>query len=154
MSSKNTFALSHSKKKQKRSFIGSTFCDNNYSRYLFHQSQFVPFLKLFLCQNWSTFSTVQLLSLVLGWLCMSHLNEHRFKNIFQSCLNWLYTCTVKLESAMHFFQQCPYYSTLRICFTNDLNNWHKFRQTCSLKQYFILIQFLMEVTITKCLKHW
>ena len=34
---------------------------------------------------------------------LSHLNEHRFKNNFQNCISPLCTCSLKVESTVHFF---------------------------------------------------
>ena len=39
-------------------------------------------------------------------LGLSHLNEHRFKYNYKSCINPLCTCSLEVESAKHFFLHC------------------------------------------------
>ena len=35
-------------------------------------------------------------------VCFSHLNEHRFNQNFQSCINSLRSCSLEIESTTHF----------------------------------------------------
>ena len=44
---------------------------------------------------------------------ISHLNEHRFKHNFQSCLNPLCSCRLEVESTTHFFLHCHFFNTFR-----------------------------------------
>ena len=37
---------------------------------------------------------------------LSHLNEHRFRHNFQDCLNPLCSCSLEVESNIHFFLHC------------------------------------------------
>ena len=46
-------------------------------------------------------------------LGLSHLNEHRFKHNFQSCLNPLCSCRLEVESTTHFFLHCHFFNTFR-----------------------------------------
>ena len=39
-------------------------------------------------------------------LGLSHLNEHRFRQNFQDCLNPLCSCSLEVESTTHFFLHC------------------------------------------------
>ena len=55
-------------------------------------------------------------------LGLSHLNEHRFKHNFNDCINPLCTCSLDIESTVHYFLHCSYYSSARISLLNDLNS--------------------------------
>ena len=59
------------------------------------------------------------------WLGLSHLNEHRFKHNFNDCINPLCTCSLDLESTVHYFLRCNYYNSARISLLNDLNSVDK-----------------------------
>ena len=55
-------------------------------------------------------------------LGLSHLNEHRFNHNFNNCINPLCTCSLDIESTVHFFLHCNYYNSARISLLNDLNS--------------------------------
>ena len=40
---------------------------------------------------------------------LSHLNEHRFRHNFQDCLNPLCSCSLEVESNIHFFLHCQHF---------------------------------------------
>ena len=42
-------------------------------------------------------------------LGLSHLNEHRFRHNFQDCLNPLSSCSLEVESNIHFFLHCQHF---------------------------------------------
>ena len=42
-------------------------------------------------------------------LGLSHLNEHRFRHNFQDCLNPLCSCSLEVESNIHFFLHCQHF---------------------------------------------
>ena len=42
-------------------------------------------------------------------LGLSHLNEHRFRHNFQDCLNPLCSCSLEVESTVHYFLHCHYF---------------------------------------------
>ena len=46
-------------------------------------------------------------------LGLSHLNEHRFKHNFQDCLNPLCSCSLEVESTIHYFLHCHYCNKYR-----------------------------------------
>ena len=56
------------------------------------------------------------------WLGLSHLNEYRFKHNFNDCINPLCTCSLDIESTVHYFLHCNYYNSARISLLNDLNS--------------------------------
>ena len=53
-------------------------------------------------------------------LGLSHLNEHRFKHNFNDCINPLCTCSLDIESTVHYFLLCNYYNSARISLLNNL----------------------------------
>ena len=55
-------------------------------------------------------------------LGLSHLNQHRFRHNFNDCINPLCTCSLDIESAVHYFLHCNYYNSARISLLNDLNS--------------------------------
>ena len=55
-------------------------------------------------------------------LALSHLNENRFKHNFSDCINPLCTCSLDIESTVHYFLHCNYYNNARISLLNDLNS--------------------------------
>ena len=55
-------------------------------------------------------------------LGLSHLNEHRFNHNFNDCTNPLCTCSLDIESTVHYFLHCNYYNSARISLLNDLNS--------------------------------
>ena len=56
------------------------------------------------------------------WLGLSHLNEHRFNHNFNDCINPLCTCSLDIESTVHYFLHCNYYNSARISLLNDLHS--------------------------------
>ena len=56
------------------------------------------------------------------WLGLSHLNEHRFNHNFDDCISPLCTCSLDIESTVHYFLHCNYYNSARISHLNDLNS--------------------------------
>ena len=55
-------------------------------------------------------------------LSLSNLDEHRFNHNFNNCINPLCTCSLDIESTVHFFLHCNYYNSARISLLNDLNS--------------------------------
>ena len=55
-------------------------------------------------------------------LGLSHLNEHMFKHNFNDCIHPLCTCSLDIESTVHYFLHCNYYNGARISLLNDLNS--------------------------------
>ena len=58
-------------------------------------------------------------------LGLSHLNEHKFRHNFKDCLNPLCSCSLEVETVIHYFLHCHYYNI--ICRTlldtvNEINN--------------------------------
>ena len=50
------------------------------------------------------------------------MNDHKFNYDFNNCINPLRTCSLDIESAVHFFLHCNYYNSARISLLNDLNS--------------------------------
>ena len=46
-------------------------------------------------------------------LGLSHLNEHKFRQNFQDCLNPLCSCSLEVETTNHYFLHCHYYNDIR-----------------------------------------
>ena len=46
-------------------------------------------------------------------LGLSHLNEHKFKHNFQNCVNPLCSCSLEVESTIHFFLHCHFFYKFR-----------------------------------------
>ena len=42
-------------------------------------------------------------------LGLSHLDDHKFRNNFQDCINPLCPCSLEVESTVHYFLHCHYY---------------------------------------------
>ena len=55
-------------------------------------------------------------------LGLSHLREHKLKHSFQDTLNPICNCANNVESAIHFFLNCPLYSNKRPTLLNSLVN--------------------------------
>ena len=55
-------------------------------------------------------------------LGLSHLNEHRFKHNFQCCVNPICSCSLAIESTIHFFLHWHHYSAIRISLLNDVKS--------------------------------
>ena len=54
------------------------------------------------------------------WLGLSHLNEQKFKHIFQDCLNPLCSCSLEVETTNHYFLHFHYYSDIRKTLLNSV----------------------------------
>ena len=39
-------------------------------------------------------------------LGLSHLNEHKFRHNFADCVNPICSCSIELETSLHFFMHC------------------------------------------------
>ena len=63
--------------------------------------------------NWRVHNSVDLKLLTRLRLDLSHLNQHKFNQNFQDCLNPLCSCSLEIESFSHFFLHCHYYSNIR-----------------------------------------
>ena len=46
-------------------------------------------------------------------LCLSHLNEHKFRHNFQDCLDPLCSCSLEVETTNHYFLHYHYYNDIR-----------------------------------------
>ena len=46
-------------------------------------------------------------------LGLSHLNEHKFRHNFKDCLNPLCSCSLEVETVIHYFLHCHYYIICR-----------------------------------------
>ena len=53
-------------------------------------------------------------------LSLSHLNEHKFRHIFQECLNPLCSCNLEVEATNHYFLHCHYYNDIRKTFLDTV----------------------------------
>ena len=53
---------------------------------------------------------------------MSHLREHKFRHIFQDCLNPICICGLDIESTSHFLLRCPTFNDERYTLLSTLNN--------------------------------
>ena len=53
-------------------------------------------------------------------LGLNHLDEHRFNHNFQNFVNLLCTCSLQVESTVHFFLHCHHYHNIRAKFLNSL----------------------------------
>ena len=51
----------------------------------------------------------------------SHLNEHRFNHNFQSCINPLHSCSLAIESTIHFLLHCHHFSNIHSTLLNSIN---------------------------------
>ena len=55
-------------------------------------------------------------------LGFSHLNEHRFRNNFQDCINPLCSCSLEIEDTSHYLLHCHNFSRYRIDLMNSVNS--------------------------------
>ena len=53
---------------------------------------------------------------------LSHLREHKFKNIFQDLINPLCNCGHNIESATHYLLHCPLFVNERSTFFSTLSS--------------------------------
>ena len=60
-------------------------------------------------------------------LGLSDLNEHRLNHNFDACINPLCTCTLEVESTIHFFLHCHYYNNIWKTLLDDLKHCEKYR---------------------------
>ena len=58
---------------------------------------------------YKVFNTLGIKFLIRLRLWLSHLNEHKFKHNFQNCLNPLCSCSLDVESTIHFFLHCNFF---------------------------------------------
>ena len=52
---------------------------------------------------------------------LSYLNGHRFNQNFQSCINHLWNCSLKIESTTHFLLHCHHFSNINSTLLNSIN---------------------------------
>ena len=57
---------------------------------------------------YNVFNVLEIKFLTRLRLGLSHLNEHKFKHNFQNCLNPLCSCSLEVESTIHFFLHCHF----------------------------------------------
>ena len=55
-------------------------------------------------------------------LGLSHLNEHKFSHSFENCVNPLCTCSLGIESTLHFFLYCIHYNNIHTTLLNKLRS--------------------------------
>ena len=55
-------------------------------------------------------------------LGLNHLNDHRFNHNFIDCINPLCTCSLVIESTVHYFLYCNHCNSARISLFKDLNS--------------------------------
>ena len=70
----------------------------------------------------SIFGIFDPLGLKLITKLSSQLNEHRFNQKLNNCINLLCTCCLDVESTVHFFLHCNYCNSDRISLLNYLNS--------------------------------
>ena len=58
-------------------------------------------------------------------LGLSHLNEHKFNDKFDDCVNPFFTCSFEPGSTSHFFLHWHHYNTVRSILFKDLNSVDK-----------------------------
>ena len=68
------------------------------------------------------FNPLELKLITRLWLGLSHLNEHRFNHNFNDCMNPLCTCSLDIESTVHYFFHYNYYNRARVSLLNGLNS--------------------------------
>ena len=52
---------------------------------------------------------------------LRHLNENKFHNNFQSCINPLCSCSLEIESTTHFLLHCHHFSNICSTLLNSIN---------------------------------
>ena len=55
-------------------------------------------------------------------LDFSHLNEHRFRNNFQDCMNPLCSCSLEIEDTWHYLLHCHHFNHIRIDLMNSVKS--------------------------------
>ena len=55
-------------------------------------------------------------------LGFSHLNEHRFRNNFQDCMNPLCSCSLEIEDTSHYLLHCHQFSQYRTDLMNSVKS--------------------------------
>ena len=55
-------------------------------------------------------------------LGLSHLNKHRFNCNFEDCINPLCSCSLEVESTVHFFLHCHSFVNIMNTLLNKLNS--------------------------------
>ena len=53
---------------------------------------------------------------------LSHLREHKFKHRFQDSINPLCTCSLDVESTIHYFLHCPTFTIERHTLLNTISH--------------------------------
>ena len=53
---------------------------------------------------------------------ISHLNKRRFSHNFEDCINPLCSCSLEVESTVHFFLHCHNFVNIRNTLLNKLNS--------------------------------
>ena len=74
-------------------------------------------------------------------LGFSYLSEHKFRHNFTDSLNSLCSCSLEIESTLHFFLRCQNYTTLRRTFMTDLNNINDATMSLNESDLFHVMQY-------------
>ena len=74
-------------------------------------------------------------------LGLSHLNEHRFNHNFEDCINPLCSCSLEVESTIHFFLQCHNFVYIRNTLLNKWNSISCDISNCSGRSFTELILY-------------
>ena len=70
----------------------------------------------------------------------SHLNEHRFRHNFESCVNPLCSCSLTTEDTVHYLLHCHHFTHHRIDLMNSVNSViHNFESLSDLDKKAILL---------------
>ena len=70
----------------------------------------------------------------------SHLNEHRFRHNFESCVNPLCSCSLTTEDTEHYLLHCHHFTHHRIDLMNSVNSViHNFESLSDLDKKAILL---------------
>ena len=73
-------------------------------------------------------------------LDFSHLNEHRFRQYFESCVNPLCSCSLTTEDTEHYLLHCHHFTHHRIDLMNSVNSViHNFESLSDLDKKAILL---------------
>ena len=72
------------------------------------------------CSIYRIHNSVGLKLLTRLRLGLSHLNEHRFNNNFQSYINHSCSCSLAIESTTQFLLHCHHFSNTRSTFLNSI----------------------------------
>ena len=91
--------------------------------------QIHPKIQKFVIKNWKTnqnsifnaHDPVGIKYLTRLSLGLSHLNEHKFRHNFKDCLNPLCSCSLEVETVIHYFLHCHYYNIIRRTLLDTVN---------------------------------